>query len=57
MSFSEQSYNEKPNFSLFFRSVIANIREELYSEFKEHLSDEDFDLYMRKALITYETGN
>jgi|SaaInlV_165m_DNA_2_1040747.scaffolds.fasta_scaffold00547_7 hypothetical protein len=56
MSLSEDNYSKKPHFSLFFRNVIAELREELYSEFKEHLSDADFDLYMRKALITYETG-
>ena len=56
MSLSEDNYSKKPHFSLFFRNVIAELREELYSEFKEHLSDVDFDLYMRKALMTYETG-
>ena len=56
LSLSEKSYRHKPNFSLFFRSIVAEIREELYQEFKEHLSDSDFDLYMRKALMNYETG-
>lgn len=56
LSLSDKNYSHKPHFSLFFRSLVAQIREELYQEFKEHLSDSDFDLYMRKALIIYETG-
>jgi hypothetical protein len=56
MSLVDKSYDMKPNFSLFFRNVVGFIREELYLEFKEFLSDEDFDLYCRKALIFYETG-
>lgn len=47
------SYQRK-NFSLFFRTYVASIREEMYQEFKEYLDDTSFDLYMRKALINYE---
>jgi len=41
-------------FSLFFRSHVAFIREEMYAEFKEFMDDTTFDLYMRKALMHYE---
>ena len=41
-------------FSLFFRSHVAFIREEMYSEFKEFMDDTNFDLYMRKAFMHYE---
>lgn len=41
-------------FSLFLRSHVAFIREEMYAEFKEFMDDTTFDLYMRKALMHYE---
>ena len=41
-------------FSLFLRSNVAFIREEMYGEFKEFIDDTTFDLYMRKALMHYE---
>ena len=44
------------NFSLFFRTFMPLIREELYNEFKFYINDTDFDLYMRKSLIHYD-GN
>ena len=47
-------FSDRQNFSLFFRTVIPKIREDMYSEFKEHLDDTSFDLYMRKALMKYE---
>lgn len=42
------------NFSLFFRSHVASIREEMYKEFTEYLDDTSFDVYMRKAIMRYE---
>lgn len=63
-SFSESVINEMINsssesenrqhFSLFFRSYVAVIREEMYQEFKDYMDDSDFDLYMRKAIMYYE---
>jgi hypothetical protein len=41
-------------FSLFFRSHLPFIREEMYAEFKEFMDDTEFDLYMRKAMVHYE---
>lgn len=46
--------DERLHFSLFFRTYVAYIREEMYREFKDHLDDTSFDLYMRKAMIHYE---
>ena len=46
--------SERQYFSLFFRSHVAAIREEMYQEFKNHIDDTTFDLYMRKALMYYE---
>jgi len=54
LSVPPSSLSSRKNFSLFFRSHIAQIREEMYSEFKEYLDDTTFDLYMRKALMKYD---
>lgn len=54
MTESSNFYGNRQNFSLFLRSVIASIREDMYSEYKEHLDDTTFDLYMRKAMMVYE---
>lgn len=52
----QKSSNSKnrQNFSLFFRTYVGLIREEMYQEFKEYLGDTDFDLYMRKAIMSYD---
>jgi hypothetical protein len=49
-------YSSRLNFLLFFRKNMPVIRNELYQEFKTHISDTDFDLYFRSAISTYETG-
>ena len=50
-------FHSRSNFLKFFRSVISKIREEMYSEFKDYMSDTDYDMYFRKALIHYEGYN
>ena len=45
------------NFLKFFRDNMLNIREELYEEFKDYLTDTDFDLYTRRAIIVYTGDN
>jgi len=47
-------YEHRKHFLLFFRTVLPEIREELYKEFKSVISDEDFDLFMRKSILHYE---
>ncbi len=54
MTESSSFFSNRQNFSLFLRSVIAFIREEMYQEYKDHLDDATFDLYMRKAIMVYE---
>lgn len=49
-------YTERKNFLGFFRKNIADIKEELYPEYSEVVSDTDFDLYLKQALIVYEGG-
>jgi hypothetical protein len=47
-------YENRLSFLSFFRDNMLSIREEMYEEFKEHITDESFDLYIRKAIIVYE---
>ena len=54
---SDTGPETRKEFLRFFRKNILNIREEMYEEFKEHISDIDFDLYFRGAISMYETGN
>jgi hypothetical protein len=35
---------------------MPSIREEMYQEFKEHITDVEYDLYFRAAVTMYETG-
>ena len=41
-------------FLTFFRKNMLRIREEMYTEFKDYITDTDFDLYFRKAILSYE---
>jgi hypothetical protein len=53
---SNLEYYKKQYFKLFLGGVLPFIKEEMYNEFKTHISDSDFDLYMRKAVMKYELG-
>lgn len=57
LTIDTSDYVNRKNFLLFLRTNIPIIKEEMYQEFKEHLSDTDFDLYMRKSIMLYETGD
>ena len=54
MMVASSEWCARQHFGLFFRSNVAGIREEMYQEFKDHLDDTSFDLYMRKAIMSYE---
>ena len=54
MTLNSYKYEDRQHFQRFFRSHFMDIRNEMYEEFKEHVSDSDFDLYIRKAIYTYE---
>ena len=47
-------YKDKKHFLLFFRTYISSIREEMFKEFIEYISESEFDLYFRKALSYYD---
>jgi len=57
MMLDSYKYANRQNFSLFFRTYISDIREELFEEFKEVLTPSEFDLCIRKAISTYEGIN
>ncbi|OUW96016.1 MAG: hypothetical protein CBD97_02045 [Pelagibacteraceae bacterium TMED237] len=54
MTISSSNSYQRKNFSLFLRTFIPEIKEEMYSEFNEYMDDTTFDLYMRKAIMKYE---
>ena len=56
MTITSSDYSSRSNFLRFFRKNMLCIREELYTEFKNHITDSDFDLYFRAAISSYETG-
>ena len=54
MMISSSDYKNRPSFLLFFRTYMSNIREEMFKEFIEYVSESEFDLYFRKALSYYD---
>jgi len=57
MTIANILYNLRPNFLRFFRENISKIRQEMYEEFRHYITDEDFDLYIKKAVLKYEGYN
>lgn len=47
-------YHLRGTFLKFFREHISKIREEMYQEYRTHMTDIDYDFYFRKAIIHYE---
>lgn len=56
MTLATDEYSKRKHFLKFLRRNILPIREEMHTEFKEHIDDSDFDLYFRAAVSMYETG-
>lgn len=46
--------NERKCFSAFLGAEMLSIREELYEEFNEHITDQEFDNYFRTAVCRFE---
>jgi hypothetical protein len=49
-------YTDRKNFLELFRRHVPQLKEDLYNEFKGHVPDTDFDLYLRQALLHYENA-
>lgn len=56
MTVNSNDFASRKNFLKFFRKNMLTIRQELFEEFKNHITDTDFDLYFRSAISNYETG-
>ena len=56
MTINSNDFASRKNFLKFFRKNMLSIRQELYEEFKDYITDTDFDLYFRSAISMYETG-
>jgi hypothetical protein len=54
MTINVNKFADRRYFSLFFRTYLPNLRQELYEEFKDFMTDYEFDLCIRKAISTYE---
>ena len=50
-------YKNRQNFLLFYKTQINILHQELFDEFKEFISHEDFESYFRKGIIKYEEGS
>jgi hypothetical protein len=57
MMISSSKFAERQHFLLFFGINILGIREEMFEEFKNYISESDFDLFFRIAISTYEGCN
>lgn len=54
MTLPSSSFWARGAFLKVLREKYLSIRDLLYLEYREYMSDTDFDLYMRKALIAFE---
>ena len=50
----DKSISDRRNFLYFFRKALPQIREEMWKDFEEDLTDTEFDLYLRRAVVKYE---
>jgi len=57
LTVESSSFNERKNFLLFFRTNLSSLQTELWEEFKDYVSDTDFDLSFRRAIYNYEGCN
>ena len=48
------NYLSRKNFLKFFRENLPYIKEDIYNDFKDTLSDYDIDLYLKRAVLKYE---
>lgn len=56
MMVQNSSHERRKHFLGFLRNNVLGIREEMYEEYRTHISDSDFDLYFKGAVLMYEIG-
>jgi hypothetical protein len=54
MTFRNSQFALRPNILKFYRENMFNIRDEIWEECKNTISETDFDLYFRSAIQSYE---
>lgn len=54
MTLPGSHHSGRMRFLGFLRDHLPKIKEDLYEEFKDQMSDTDFDLFLRKAIYYYE---
>jgi hypothetical protein len=54
MTLPVRFYEKRGTFLKFFRTHISKIREDMYLEFRDYITDQDYDLFFRKAIMHYE---
>ena len=54
MTLPVRFYDKRGSFLKFFRTHISKIREDMYMEFRDYITDQDYDLFFRKAIMHYE---
>ena len=57
MTLATYNHSARCHFMAVYQHHLSEIRDELYQEFAEHITDTDFDLAFREALTCYETGS
>ncbi len=54
MIIPSQNYLQRKTFLKFFRCAVSDIIDEMRDEFLNYIDETSFDLYMKRAIITYE---
>ena len=54
MTLPSSHYSQRKEFLEFFRAQLPTLKESLYVEFKDMMTDTDYDFYLRKAIFSYE---
>ena len=54
MTLPPNLFEKRSEFLSVFREKLPTIKEDLYKEFKDMMTDTDYDFYLRKAIFSYE---
>jgi hypothetical protein len=52
---ASSNIQDTPHLARFIQQHISALRDELYIEFKEHIEEQEFDLYFIRALTNYQS--
>ena len=51
---TDADISSRANFLEFLRKALPEIREAMWEDFKDDMTDSEFDLYLRRAVVKYE---